>query len=65
VFGFSAASKAAMSPNFTTLKPGAKGPKPVRATGSVENPTMPSVRPWKLLVATMISAWPSGTPLTS
>ena len=65
VFGVIAFSKASASPNGTTTKPGANGPKPPRASGSVEKPTMPMVRPWKLSAQTMISAWPSGTPLTS
>ena len=38
---------------------------PARASGSVEKPTMPRVRPWKLSAQTMISACPSGTPFTS
>ena len=46
------------------MKPGVKGPKPSRYWGSVEKPTMVVVRPWKLSVATMISASPAGTPLT-
>jgi hypothetical protein len=47
------------------LKPGAKGPKPRRAVGSVEKPTMVMVRPWKPFSQTMTSAWFLGTPLTS
>jgi hypothetical protein len=35
-----------------------------RDCGSVEKPTTVRVRPWKLSAQTMISAWPSGTPLT-
>ncbi|CFN79831.1 Uncharacterised protein [Bordetella pertussis] len=31
----------------------------------MEKPTMPSVRPWKLLAHTMISACPAGTPRAS
>ncbi len=65
VFGVIASSSAAASPNGMILKPGANGPKCPRVSGSVEKPTMPSVRPWKLLAQTMISAWPSGTPFTS
>ncbi len=60
-----AAPIAAASPNGTTLKPGANGPKPRRAEGSVEKPTMASVRPWKFSLQTMISARFSATPLTS
>ena len=65
VWGPMAAPSASASPNGTILKPGAKGPKPPRDCGSLEKPTMATVRPWKLSAATMISAWPSGTPLTS
>ena len=65
VLGVMAASSASASPNGITLKPGANGPKPPRDCGSVEKPTMARVRPWKLSAQTMISAWPSGTPLTS
>mgnify|MGYP006961053572 CR=1 FL=1 len=65
VFSLIAARKASMSPKGTTRKPGANGPKPVRASGSVEKPTMPMVRPWKLLEQTMISALFLATPLTS
>ena len=59
------ASTAARSSNGTWSKPGRNGPKPPRASGSVEKDTIPSVRPWKFSAQTMISAWPSGTPLTS
>ena len=41
------------------------GPKPRRASGSVENETIVVVRPWKLPSATMIVARSAGTPLTS
>ena len=60
-----AAASAALSPNGTTRKPGANGPKPPRASGSVEKPTIVVVRPWKLSAATTMLARPSGTPLTS
>jgi hypothetical protein len=65
VLAFITRSSAAASPNGTIRNPGANGPKPSRAEGSVEKPTMPSVRPWKLFSQTMISAAPSGTPFTS
>ena len=64
VFGVIAASSAAASPNGTLTKPGANGPKPSRYCASLEKPTMVVVRPAKLPAATMISARPSGTPLT-
>ncbi len=60
-----AASRAARSPYGTVTKPGVNGPKPSRASGSSEKPTMVVVRPWKLPEATMISARSAGTPLTS
>ncbi|MNT91732.1 hypothetical protein D3C72_2328810 [compost metagenome] len=65
VFSLIAASKASASPKGTVRKPGVKGPKPPRASGSVEKETMLSVRPWKLPEQTMISALPSATPLVS
>lgn len=65
VFGVIAASSASASPKGMTTKPGVKGPKSSRASGSVENETIERVRPWKLFAQTMISARPSGTPLTS
>ncbi len=65
VFSLTAAAKASKSPNGTTRKPGANGPKPPRASGSVLKPTMPSVRPWKLFEQTMISARSAATPFTS
>ena len=48
VFGPIAAANASKSPNGTMRKPAGKGPKPSRFVGSVENPTMAIVRPWKL-----------------
>ena len=51
-----AASSASTSPYGTTSKPGVNGPKPSRASGSAEKPTMVVVRPWKLPAATMILA---------
>ena len=46
------------------MKPGVNGPKPSRYCASVEKLTMVIVRPWKLFAQAMISAWPSGMPLT-
>ena len=60
-----ASTSAAASPKGTTRKPGANGPKPRRASSSVENETIVVVRPWKLPSATMIVARPAGVPLTS
>src|SRR4051794_11069250 len=51
VFGVIACSSAAASPNGMILNPGANGQKWVRLSGSVEKPTMPSVRPWKFVGA--------------
>ena len=64
VCGVIAASSAALSPNGIDLNPGANGPKPSPYCGSEENPTMVIERPWKLFSQTMISARPSGMPLT-
>ena len=63
VDGVGAAASA--SPYGTTRNPGVYGPKPRRASGSVENDTIVVVRPWKLPSATMIVARSAGTPLTS
>ena len=41
------------------------GPKPARAAGSSEKPTIVVVRPWKLPPKTTILALPSGTPFAS
>jgi hypothetical protein len=60
-----AAPRAAASPYGTIRKPGVNGPKPARATGSVEKLMIVVVRPWKLPSATMIVARSAGTPLTS
>ena len=54
----------AIRETFRTLRP-RNGPKPLRASGSVEKPTIAMVRPWKLSAHTMISASSSGTPRTS
>ena len=59
-----AASSAAASPYGTDTNPGVNGPKSSRASGSVENPTMVVVRPWKLSSTTMMVARSAGTPLT-
>ena len=64
VRGVMASRSAAASPYFTVTKPGVNGPKSARAVSSVENDTIVVVRPWKFEPATMISAVPSGTPLT-
>ena len=40
----------ARSPYGTTRNPGVNGPKPSRASGSVEKLTIVVVRPWKLSV---------------
>ncbi len=56
VRGVTAARAASTSPYFTMRKPGENGPKRLDASGSVENPTMVVVRPWKLPSATTISA---------
>jgi len=63
VFGVIAPATAAASPYGTTRKPGVKGANPSRYCASVEKLTMVTVRPWKLLAQTMISACPSGIPL--
>lgn len=55
-------ASASASPNGTERNPGVKGPNPSRAAASEEKLTMLMVRPWKLLSATMILAWPAGTP---
>ena len=47
----------------TMTKPGVNGPKPSRASGSSEKPTIVVVRPWKLPAATMILAWSAGDAL--
>ena len=49
----------------TDTNPGVKGPKPVVADGSEENPTIVIVLPWKFPSHTTIFARPSGTPFTS
>jgi hypothetical protein len=46
-------------------KPGANGPKPSRASGSVEKEMMVVVRPWKLPSQTMMRACSAATPLRS
>ena len=48
----------------TCSKPGGNGPKPSRYCASVEKPKIVIVRPWKLPAQAMISARPSGMPLT-
>ena len=53
-----------MSPKSTCTKPGVKGSKSLRATGSSEKETMVVVRPWKLLCATMILALAGRDALT-
>ena len=64
MFGVIASERAARSPYGMIVKPGVYGPKSLRASGSVEKLMIVVVRPWKLPSATMIYAWPSGTPLT-
>ena len=63
--GVIAAASASASPNGTTSKPGVNGPNPPRASGSVENPTIVVVRPWKPPAITTMRARSSGTPRTS
>ena len=58
-----AARNASTSPNGTETNPGVNGPKPSRASGSEEKPTIVVVRPWKLSSHTMISARSGATPL--
>lgn len=65
VVSSTAASSAARSLYGTTRNPGVNGPKPSRATGSVEKLTIVVVRPWKLPSATTIVARSAGTPFTS
>jgi hypothetical protein len=57
-----AAVTASTSPYGTTRNPGVNGPKPSRATVSVEKLTIVVVRPWKLPAATMMFPWSAGTP---
>ena len=64
VFGVMAARSASASPYGITRKPGVSGPKPERYCSSVEKLMIEMVRPWKLFRQAMISAWPSGMPLT-
>jgi hypothetical protein len=64
VFGVMASMTALASPYGTILKPGVNGPNPSRYCPSVEKETIVIVRPWKLFEQAMISAWPSGMPLT-
>ena len=59
-----AAAGASTSPNGTDVNPGANGPNPDRVGGSLENPTMVVVRPWKFPSQTTIDARSGGTPLT-
>ena len=66
VLGVIAASSAVGVAEGDDREAGRERAEAARATrGSVEKPTMATVRPWKLSAQTMISAWPSGTPLTS
>ncbi len=65
MFGVIAFRNASTSPNRITLKPGVNGPKPSRYCSSVEKLTIVTVRPWKWLAQTMISAFDAyayGTP---
>jgi len=65
VFSSIASRIASAEPYFTTRNPGVNGPKPPYASGSLENPTIVVVRPWKLFSMTMMFAWSLATPLTS
>src|SRR5512134_2627666 len=60
VFGVTAEAIASISPNGTEMNPGVNGPKPSLYAFSEENPTIVVVRPWKLLLQTMISALSAG-----
>src|SRR5512142_323841 len=62
VFGVMAFSRASASPKGLIGKPGVKGPKSCRYSGSVEKLITVTVRPWKLLAQQMISALSWGTP---
>jgi hypothetical protein len=65
VFPVIAARTASASPKGTMSNPGANGPNPVRATGSVLKPTIVVVRPWNPPSHTTMRAWSAGAPLRS
>ena len=61
----SALCSAGMSLYGMFSKPGMKGPKPPKDSGSVDDETAARVRPQKFPLAKRTTAWSFGTPLTS